>query len=270
MNSKICARLLLVSALSVAMLVAFVGLSPLKAHAATASLSIPVEQIFSLGPEATSPGSFSYELRRITTGAPLPAGAIGDVYTFTLTGSQTVSIGPLVFDRTGTYTYEVRSVAASAAGYTLDDRVYTIIIAVRSVAGGGLVAQIQAIYLGTAAIGNKVEYIVFEKEFTTYPQETDPPPEVLPDPPPGDGDEPGEPGGTPGGTPGGGAPGGGAGAGTGAGQPSQGPKTGDYADPVAMLFAMGISALIALFTIGLICMDRRSEKEHGGTPLATG
>jgi len=260
MNRRTYARLLLVSALSVAIVAAFMGLSPLKAYAATASLSIPVEQIFSLTPEtAENQGSFSYEFRRVSANAPLPAGAVGDVYTFTLAGNQTRSIGPLVFDRPGSiYTYEVRSVATPVTGYTLDNRVFTIIIGVGNGPNGTLVAHIRAIYIGTAAAANKVEYIVFEKDFTAAPQETDPPPEVLPDPP-----------GVPGpGTPG--APGGGAGAGAGAGQPSQGPKTGDYADPMAMLFAMGISALIAFFTLGLIYMDRRSEKEHGGTPLATG
>jgi len=256
-KSKTNARLLATITLCVVAVVfaAVAGLAPSKAYAATASLSIPVSQIFSLGPESESQGIFSYELRRVNSDSPLPAGAVGDVYSFTLTGSQTQSIGPLVFNSVNSaHIYEIRSVQEPAEGYTLDDRVYTIIIGVSRTPDGGLVAEIRVIYLGVAtdepAAANKVEEIVFEKDFTADPEEyepgpEDPPPGVLPDPPTG--------------TPGGG----GAGAGTGAGQqpPSQGPKTGDYADPMAMLLAMAISAIIVLFSIGLIYMDRRGEKD---------
>ncbi|MCL2870450.1 MAG: AAA family ATPase [Coriobacteriia bacterium] len=70
------------------------------------------------------------------------------------------------------------------------------------------------------------------------------------------------------GTPGTTAPGGGGSSGTASSQPVPGPKTGDYADPLAMVLGMAISALVVFFTLVLILMDRRSEKEHGQTAVS--
>jgi hypothetical protein len=333
---------------------------PTIAFGATTTLSIPVEQIFSATPGIERDGTFSYVMQRLDQRYPLPQGSQGDNYNFTLTGNQVRDIGPITFDRAGTFRYEVRSDAEQLGGFTLDARIYTVYIGVINTPGGGLSASIEAVFVHTLAnplpikvadgniifdkgygalaggpednppvvktvIGNPSQDYTFTfrltaqtegapmpagasgntaditiagsgrayfgmweytvggifvyevreiasnnsgEEFDTtvytvtdtvtsqggqlvvdrivtnadnrpvtsmsfinvYTGTTPPPP-----PPP-----------TPGTT-----------------TPTPGPKTGDYADPVALMLAMALSASIALFTLFLIYMDRRSEKEHG-------
>ena len=384
-NTNRQSRILGLFTLCVIVLIALLAAFPAKAFAASASLSIPVEQIFGIAPGVQQDGVFQYELRRMDSSSPLPAGAQGDVFVFTMAGSETRDIGPIVFNHGGIFTYEVRSAAQSAGNLSIDGTIYTVVIAVRNV-DGGLVAEIRTIYArspeapSTAKL--EVDHVLFEHAYgvmASNPDDKFDPPVVKtvqgnPAVPytftfrleaQGDGQpmptgatgntfdittagsgratfgtwsyteagvfiysvreipsenadyvfdttvytitdtvtqengrlvvdrvvtnadnrhvvsmsflntyigtdievqEPGQPG--PGGVVGpGGEPGPGAGTGTttGTGQrrPVLGPKTGDYADPIEMIVAMGISTAIALFALVLIYMDRRSEKEHG-------
>jgi len=224
-------------------------LFPTKAYATSTTFSIPVEQIFGVTPaDVEREGTFSYEMRRLDSASPLPAGYTGDVFSFTLTGNDTRNLGPLTFARAGEFAYEIRAVGTAGERYLFDDTIYTVIIGVTNVPGGGLRAEIRVIYTRTPTdpVNAKVESdrIVFEKGYEGEILEIDPPPEVLPETPPGETTPP--------------PPGAGV---TTPRPPTQGPKTGDYADPMAMLFAMGISAVIALFVVFLMYMDRKNEEE---------
>ncbi|MCL2606307.1 MAG: hypothetical protein FWD93_03405 [Coriobacteriia bacterium] len=168
------------------------ALIPAKAFAVT-SLTIPVEQIFSSVPSGASSGNIDYELTRLNSAYPLPAGTAGtvagDVYRFTIAGNrspaaQAHNLGPIVFSDTGIFTYTLRAVSPSEHGYTVDDRIYTITIAVSSAPGGGLQARIASIYY--AGNGHKQERIIFEHSYLQVqevpdPQPTDP--DLMIDPP---------------------------------------------------------------------------------------
>jgi len=350
---------------------------PGKTFASSASLTIPVEQVFGVTPGVQQDGTFVYEMHPLDPSYPLPAGAVGNVYTFTMNNSEVRNIGPIVFTHAGIFSYEIRNFAQPTAGFTLDSTIYTVVVAVRNV-NGGLVAEIRTIYARSAnapaTAKLETDRVVFEKSYgvlASNPGDKFDPPVVKtvqgnPARPytftfrlEAQGADHPLPAGATGNTfditvtgsgranfgtwayteagtfiytireipsdnsdyvfdtsiytitdtvtqengrlvvdrvvtnednrqvvsmsflntyvgtdvevqdpPGAGA---GAGVGTGTGQnnrPIVGPKTGDYADPFEMMMAMWVSALVALFTLILIYMDRRSEKEHG--PVASG
>ena len=206
-----------------------------------ATLFIPVEQIFSVIKGGEKEASFSYELTRLDASLPLPIvgteAATGDNFNFILTGSEVKDIGPLNFTHGGLYAYEIRSTSTQEPRFTLDNTIYTVIIAVANIADGELSAEIRAVYTrpsGTSAekkIPLESGRITFNKKYeasTTDEPKTDPPPrkEIPP------------------------------------AESTRGPKTGDYTDPASLLAAMAISAAIVLFTLFLIYIDRKSEKDH--------
>jgi len=222
-------------------------LFPTNAYARSATFSIPVEQIFEVAPEGlVREGAFSYEMRRLNSAYPFVPGITGDVYNFTLTGNDTHSLGELTFTHAGLFRYEIRAVGTAEGNYIFDDTVYTAIVVVTNTPDGrGLVATLRVYIEHPDGSGGKlnVAEIVFAKGYEGEVLEEDPPPGVLPEGPPPPG--------------------------AGVTRPSQGPKTGDYADPLAMLFAMGISAVIALFVVFLIYTDRKNDEDYGELELAT-
>ena len=227
--------------LSVAVAVVLLAVLPTTALSANVTrgttLSIPVEQILSVTKGGEKEASFSYELTRLDASSPLPADTTEDSFNFTLTSSEVKDIGPLNFTHGGLYAYEIKSTSTQEPGFTLDNTIYTVIIAVANIADGELSAEIRAVYTrpsGTSAekkIPLESGRITFNKKYevsTTDEPKTDPPPrkEIPP-------------------------------AGI-----TRGPKTGDYTDPASLLAAMAISAAIVLFTLFLIYIDRKSEREH--------
>ena len=243
--SKKLQKTLKVLMLSVAAAVVLLAVLPATALSANSTrgttLSIPVEQIFSVTKDGEKQASFSYELTRLDAGSPLPIvdtrATTEDSFSFTLTGSEVKDIGPLNFTHGGLYAYEIKSTSPQEPGFTLDNTIYTVIIAVANIADAELSAEIRAVY--TRPSGSSAESktplesgrITFNKKYeasTTDEPKTDPPPrrEIPP-------------------------------AGI-----TRGPKTGDYADPASLLAAMAISAAIVLFTLFLIYIDRKSEKDH--------
>ena len=372
MTMKIAVLVIVALIAAVAAMVSLAALPATAGAAATTTFSIPVEQVFDTTPGIEREGAFNYELRRVGATYPMPDGAQGDTFAFTLTGNEARDIGPLTFIHAGFFTYEIRSTSAQEQGFVLDDRVYTVIIAVSNTAGGGLSAEIRAVY--TRAPGTTADAkapfdggrVVFEKGYgalASDPAQKDDPAVVktvqgnpavaytftfrltaetegAPMPTGADGntfdititgsgrayfgtwsytsggvftytvreiasdnsdyrfddtvytitdtvssvdgqlvvdrvvtnadnrqvtsmsfinfyvgddtevqEEDPPPGG-------------------GTTTPRPGPKTGDYADPASMVLAMIISAVIAAFTLFLIYMDRRSEKEHGNLVVA--
>jgi len=142
---------------------------PGAAYASTASTTIPVQQIFAVAPGINQDGAFNYVLSRVDSASPLPAGAQGNDFAFTLTNNEQRDIGPISFTNAGLFEYEIRSVSSADLGITLDDTIFTVIIAVRNVGADGLIAEIRSIYMraGNQAPGAKLEVdsIVFSKAF---------------------------------------------------------------------------------------------------------
>ena len=143
---------------------------PVSAHANTNTLTIPVEQIFSIAPGVERDATFNYELTRLRNDAPLPDGATGDAYTFTLTGSEEQNIGPITFPRAGAFLYEIRNTdTPDSSDLTIDNRIYTVRIHVTNTPGGGLSANIVGVYVREGNTGPQVKLptddIIFEKEY---------------------------------------------------------------------------------------------------------
>jgi len=159
-----------------------VMLIPLKAHAATASISIPVEQIFAVIPGVTREGTNTYVLQALDSAYPLPEGAVGNHFDFILSGNQQKDIGPINFSHAGLFNYEVRSNQVARPGYVLDDTIYTLVIGVRNV-DGGLQAEIRAIHsrtgTGSSSAKLEVDRIVFNKGYQVLASD----PELKVDPP---------------------------------------------------------------------------------------
>ena len=233
---------------------------PAFAFGATNSVSIPVEQIFRANDGAASSGTFTYVLTPRYEGQPMPVGSVNDVYTFSITGSNTRTVVIGGFSTAGYFFYELRlAERAVSEYYTLDDIVHTLVIAVTNNVGGGVTARLSAVVVGTEMVeAAKREYIRYEHAFDDEEAgvaEND----TGNDGAANDGDGPGANDDGPGG------PGDGAGTATTDGGPGPGPKTGDDSlHPSTLMAAMVISAVIALFTLALIYADRRSEQEHGG------
>jgi len=175
------------TAVAAALMFAFVAVfavlfSPLVAHAASASISIPVAQTFSLPPGIEREGANTYLLQALDSTHPLPEGAADNRFVFSLTGNQQKNIGPIIFTHAGLFTYEIKSDQAPRPGHVIDDTIYTIVIGVRNV-DGGLLAEIRTIYSRTATSPSsaklEAESIVFNKGY--QPLASDP--KLKADPP---------------------------------------------------------------------------------------
>jgi pilin isopeptide linkage protein len=84
-------------------------------------------------------GDFTFRLEG-QEGAPMPAGAEGQTYTFKNGANGAVKIPAITYTQVGTYVYTLREVAGSAEGITYSDVVYTITVTVEDNNEGRLVA----------------------------------------------------------------------------------------------------------------------------------
>lgn len=99
---------------------------------------IPVRQTLTVASGSESPGdqSCSYTLRAEHAGDPMPSGSSGSEYTFTITGTNDHSVGPITtYSAPGVYSYTLRQTAGTAAHYSYDTRVYHISVYVVNVSG---------------------------------------------------------------------------------------------------------------------------------------
>lgn len=106
-------------------------LSAQAAYAASGSNSVtlPVVQTFSKPDSSSADGTFTYKLTAKEARNPMPSGSMGGVYTFTVSGTGSIEIGPISFTQPGTYHYEaMQSVTAPRTGYTYDMQIYTVTV----------------------------------------------------------------------------------------------------------------------------------------------
>ena len=150
-------------------------------HAANNSVSLTVMQTYSTSSSAAA-GAFTYTLSPTNLGDPMPDGSESDGYTFTITGNNSVVIGPWTFDDEGYYRYELYQVILRAqTGYTYDRRVYTIEVYVDSLLNATMIIKNEQ--------NKKEERVVFANSYsvggTVTPPPTDPPETTNPptDPP---------------------------------------------------------------------------------------
>lgn len=136
-------------------------MSYLSASAASASFSVTltVEQEFTDSASASPSDIFTYQLTANETGNPMPSGSSGGEYTFTIDGSGSVSVGPIIYDHAGVYTYELGQVITlEDTGYTYDMQTYTVKVYIKNGSGG----LEQEVIIVQNADGEKVSGIRFE------------------------------------------------------------------------------------------------------------
>ncbi|MCR5845073.1 MAG: Cna B-type domain-containing protein, partial [bacterium] len=96
----------------------------------------PVKKVVKGNPKTDE--TFTFQMKALTEGAPMPAGSDGNVKTMTITGSGEKEFGRIDYYAAGTYTYQISEVAGSAKGYTYDNTVYTITVEVTENEDGSL------------------------------------------------------------------------------------------------------------------------------------
>ncbi len=148
---------ILCAAIAPMMLLAF---APLPAYAAEHPVTITVNQIFHASPDAPD-STFTYRLRALDQNNPISVGNKAD-YTFTISGSGSVEVGAIRYNRNGIYCYELFQVIQSEKpGYTYDKRLYTIEAHVDSALGVNIIVLNED--------GTKAGGITFENGYAAPP-----------------------------------------------------------------------------------------------------
>jgi len=139
---------------------------PHIAYAAT-PLQITVNQVFT-----TPDGTFTYRLKPLATGNPMPAGSTADGYTFTITGTRSVAFELSGFAIDGLYRYDIfQVITGEKLGYTYDKRVYMVEVYVESLQDIHVIAYNQD--------GTKAAAITFVNAYGALPSD----PGLMVDPP---------------------------------------------------------------------------------------
>jgi pilin isopeptide linkage protein len=128
--------------------------APMTAYAADNPLKISVNQVFTASQD-TVDNKFSYKLRPLMSGYPMPHGSSEDGYDFTIEGTNSVQIGPINYTKQGLYKYEIfQQIRAEKPGYSYDKRVYTVEVHVDSSLAADVIVNNQD---NTKA--NKIEFM---------------------------------------------------------------------------------------------------------------
>ena len=100
--------------------------------AETGNVALTVRQAFGDAGASAPNDTFDYRLAPKLASNPMPAGSGSGGYTFAVTGTDEIEIGPIDFAQPGVYTYELGCITPAAAGYTLDRQVYRIDVHVKN------------------------------------------------------------------------------------------------------------------------------------------
>ncbi|MCL2013352.1 MAG: hypothetical protein FWG69_00010 [Oscillospiraceae bacterium] len=142
------------------------ALIPVTASAAENPLMFTVNQT---APEGIA---FRYRLKPFSPESPMPQGSAAGGYIITLTGNNSVQIGPLNFQRQGLYRYEISRVTEpEKPGYIYDKRVYTIEVRVDE--------KLNATLILINSDGTKADSVLFKNGYRA--QSSDP--ALMVDPP---------------------------------------------------------------------------------------
>lgn len=129
------------SAICMLMACLFALLSAQTALAAAneASVSITVNQTYTAPEDSVNEGRVTYKFTSLVAGNPMPQGSVNNEYTFAITGTGNVEIGPIEYNRIGLYSYEVKqSTATKENDIEYDKSVYRIDVYIIAQADGTL------------------------------------------------------------------------------------------------------------------------------------
>lgn len=147
------------SALLIVLVVA--GLAIPVSSADHVGVNLPVSQIFTNHTTMEVEDTFRYRLVPLEKGNPMP-GQEEEEYSFSMEGTETVSLEEILFARTGIYRYRLlQTVGKEEKGYTYDGSAYTLEVHITNAAGGGLAAAT----LVYTEDGEKTEGISFENTY---------------------------------------------------------------------------------------------------------
>lgn len=87
---------------------------------------LQISQSFTVKGQAPLSDVFQYEMTALEPGNPMPEGSEGDIYRFSIEGSRTVTLGPIVFETPGIYHYTLNQTDEKKENYNYDSTVYQI------------------------------------------------------------------------------------------------------------------------------------------------
>lgn len=129
--------------------------------ASTAVIQLEAEQLFTQPANCQAADTFTYTLTAKDSGCPMPAGSSGDICTFTMSGTETVTIGTITYRTIGTYNYIIKqAMEPEQRGFTYDTQEYTMSVNVIGMDEG---LKTQVVIKNNT--GNKVSVISFENTY---------------------------------------------------------------------------------------------------------
>ncbi|MCL2079960.1 MAG: hypothetical protein FWH17_09000 [Oscillospiraceae bacterium] len=152
---------------------AMIGITASIANAADGEVNLTVKQIYNIS-DNEHDDTAEYIFKALKAGNPMPFAANGkDEFSFTIKGSQSINIGPIIFTNPGIYRYEI---SLKTEIDTAVWRVYLIEVHVDS--------ELNAYVIVYYENGAKADEILFIYGFDPTPAPTDPTPNPpgTPDP----------------------------------------------------------------------------------------
>ena len=160
-----------IMAMALCLVMMFSGVMKSYAGSGTEEVFLLVDQEFTIdGSTATVSSVFDYELTRPNATNPLPAGAVGNTYSFSITGTSDLTLPMIDFTSfpEGIYRYTLEcDSSAAATGYTYDPEVYDIEIHIY-LSGGNRFSE-TIVYKNSGDKVNDIKFSQLYKPIATSP-----------------------------------------------------------------------------------------------------
>ena len=122
----------------------------------------PVQKIVEGKPDTDE--TFTFQMKALTEGAPMPEGSSGGVKTIQITGSNSYEFGNMYYEKAGMWKYEITEVKGNVEGYTYDTTAYTLTVTVTEEKVGNQIKLSKTETIeggnGTIVFTNKYEKVV--------------------------------------------------------------------------------------------------------------
>ena len=105
-----------------------------KAKPDAVMIDPPVKKVVDGDPKTDA--TFTFQMKALTEGAPMPEGSENGIKTMEITGSGSKEFGETWFDEAGVWKYEITEIDGGVENYEYDDTVYTLTVTVTEEADG--------------------------------------------------------------------------------------------------------------------------------------
>ncbi len=109
----------------------------------------PVQKVVQGNPATAA--TFTFQMKAVTEGAPMPEGSADGVKTVQITGSGSYEFGVMTYTEAGEWVYEITELNGGVEGYTYDTSKYTLTVKVEEVPDG---SQVKLVKTETITGGN--------------------------------------------------------------------------------------------------------------------